>query len=67
MRVLSVTWSDARDLTKIKFSDEFLSSDSLVRADILYDLVCELSAKYDQTVIEMVTPIQPAEGNKEQG
>lgn len=67
MRVLSVSWNDAQDLTKIKFSNEFLSSDCLLRADVLKDIVWELSAKYDQTVIEMTTPIKSVEGNKEKG
>jgi hypothetical protein len=56
MRVLSVSWSPSTDLTKIKFTDEFLSSDWVVRADILRNLVYDLTAKYDQTLKEMTDP-----------
>jgi len=33
MRVLSVSWNPDKDVTKLKFNDEFLSSDWTVRAD----------------------------------
>jgi hypothetical protein len=57
MRVLSVSWSPSTDLTKVKFTNEFLSSDWVVRADVLRDLVYDLTAKYDQTLKEMTNPI----------
>jgi hypothetical protein len=52
MRVLSVSWSPNSDITKLKFSDEFLSSDWIVRADVLKDLIQELVPMYNG----MMTP-----------
>jgi len=56
MRVLSVSWSPSTDLTKIKFTDEFLSSRWVLRADVLRDLIYDLTAKYDLTLKEMTDP-----------
>lgn len=47
MRVLSVSWDAERDITKLKFNDDFLSSDWTVRADVLKDLLCEIQEMYD--------------------
>ena len=52
MRVLSVSWDAYRDITKLKFNDEFLSSDWTVRADVLKDLIADLSDMYEG----MLTP-----------
>jgi hypothetical protein len=52
MRVLSVSWSPESDVTKLKFTDEFLSSDWIVRADVLKDLVGDITRMYQQTVME---------------
>jgi len=52
MRVLSVSWSPERDITKLKFTDEFLSSDWVVRADVLKDLVYEIQKMYDEILKE---------------
>ena len=52
MRVLSVSWSPSSDITRLKFSDEFLSSDWIVRADVLKDLIEELVPMYNA----MMTP-----------
>ena len=48
MRVLSVSWHPDKDLTKLKFNDEFLSSDWIVRADVLKDILGEISKMYEQ-------------------
>jgi hypothetical protein len=52
MRVLSVSWDGNRDVTKLKFNDEFLSSDWTVRADVLKDLIVDLTEMYEG----MLTP-----------
>jgi len=52
MRVLSVSWDGERDITKLKFNNEFLSSDWTVRADVLKDLISEMTDMYDG----MLTP-----------
>jgi hypothetical protein len=57
MRVLSVSWDPSSDLTKLKFNDEFLFSDWVLRADILRDLVYDLTDKYHQTLKEVTNPV----------
>jgi hypothetical protein len=52
MKVLSVSWDGDRDITKLKFNNEFLSSDWTVRADVLKDLIVDLTDMYEG----MVTP-----------
>jgi hypothetical protein len=52
MRVLYVSLDAYRDITKLKFNDEFLSSDWTVRADVLKDLIADLSDMYEG----MLTP-----------
>ena len=47
MRVLSVSWDGERDITKLKFNNEFLSSDWTVRADVLKDLIVDLTDMYE--------------------
>jgi len=47
MRVLSVSWDANRDITKLKFNDEFLGSDWVVRADVLQDLIHDLTVMYE--------------------
>jgi len=48
MRVLSVSWNPDKDVTKLKFNDEFLSSHWIVRADVLKDILEEISEMYEQ-------------------
>ena len=56
MRVLSVSWDSERDITKLKFNAEFLSSNWVVRADVMQDLlhdiekICEEILKEDKHV-----------------
>jgi len=52
MRVLSVSWSPERDITKLKFTDEFLSSGWIVRADVLKNLVYVIQKMYDEILEE---------------
>jgi len=52
MKVLSVSWNPDKDVTKLKFNDEFLSSDWTVRADVLKDLISDLTDMYE----EMLSP-----------
>ena len=47
MRVLSVTWNGNQDITKVKFSDDFLSSNWTVKTDVLKDVIEELSYMYN--------------------
>ena len=52
MKVLSATWSGYRDVTKIKFTEEFASEDWIVKLDVLGDLIAELSEHYN-TLLEV--------------
>ena len=61
MRVLYVSWDPESDVTKLKFNDDFLSSDWTVRADVLKDLVVELTDMYEG----MLTP--PKQEEEEEG
>jgi hypothetical protein len=57
MRVLSVSWNPDTDTTKIHLNEDFVSSDWTVRADVLSDLVAEISDLYEKTKDEMHNPI----------
>ena len=48
MRVLSASWDNQVDLTKIKFNDDFQNSDWLVKLDVLSDLINMLEDKYNK-------------------
>ena len=48
MRVLSASWDNQIDLTKIKFNDDFQNSDWLVKLDVLSDLINMLEDKYNK-------------------
>lgn len=50
MRVLSVSWNENADLTKIKFNDAFEQSDWIVKADVLQDILGELTEKYNNVL-----------------
>jgi hypothetical protein len=52
MRVLSVTWNGNSDITKVKFTEEFLEDNLIVKADILQDLIHIFQKQYD----EILTP-----------
>ena len=52
MRVLSVSWNPNLDKTKLKFTEEFLTSDWIVRADVLKDILGDINDLYNATVQE---------------
>lgn len=57
MQVLSVSWNPNSDKTKLKFTEEFLTSDWTVRADVLKDLLVDINDLYNATVDEMTNPV----------
>lgn len=48
MKILSVSWNENSDITKVKFNEEFLTTDWVVKADILKDLICIFEQQYDE-------------------
>jgi hypothetical protein len=52
MRVLSVSWDSERDITKLKFNAEFLSSNWVVRADVIQDLLHNIQKMYEEILQE---------------
>jgi hypothetical protein len=57
MQILSVSWNPNSDKTKLKFTEEFLTSDWTVRADVLKDLLVDINDLYNATVDEMTNPV----------
>ena len=47
MRILSVSWNSNLDKTNIKLTQEFMSSDWIVRADVLKDVLIEITELYE--------------------
>ena len=52
MRVCSISWDGNSDVTKIKYSDEFATSNWLVRADVLKDAIFMLTEVYNHVLEE---------------
>lgn len=52
MQILSVSWNPNSDKTKLKFTEEFLTSDWIVRADVLKDILGDINDLYNATVQE---------------
>lgn len=50
MKVATITWSSAKDDTKVKYSEEFLTADPLLQADILSDLNADIGPRYLEIV-----------------
>ena len=50
MRAFSVSWNGERDLTKIKFSDDFERSNSTIKLDVLSDAIYDLREIYNKTI-----------------
>ena len=48
MKVLSVSWNGNSDITKVKFTEEFLTDNLIVKADILQDLIHIFQKQYDE-------------------
>ena len=49
-KCITVYYSEARDLTKIEFTDLFENADWLLKADVLKDAIHELTDAYDKTL-----------------
>lgn len=47
MKVLTVKYNHDSDVTKIKFSDDIQYQDWLLKADILQELIAQLTIEYD--------------------
>jgi len=47
MKILSVSWNPNLDETNIKLTQEFMSSDWIVRADVLKDILVEITELYE--------------------
>ena len=47
MKILSVSWNPNLDETNIKLTQEFMSSDWIVRADVLKDVLIEITELYE--------------------
>ena len=52
MRVCSISWNGNSDVTKIKYSDEFATSDWIVKADVLKDCILMMSNLHNQVLKE---------------
>ena len=52
MRVLTISWDEERDITKITYNQQFSESLWIVRADILKDAIDMLTEKYDAIFTE---------------
>lgn len=52
MRVLTISWDDDLDITKITYNHQFSESDWIVRADVLRDAVGMLTEKYEAIFTE---------------
>lgn len=51
MKLLKVSWNKYDDITKIKFSDNFKSSDWIVQLDVLEDVIGELTQHYNNILL----------------
>jgi hypothetical protein len=50
MRVCTISWNGNSDVTKITFSQEFETSEWIVRADVLQDAIAELTDLYNHVL-----------------
>jgi hypothetical protein len=50
MKVLSVSWDYRIDDTKITFSDDFIASDFIIKADVLKDCIGMLTEQYNMAI-----------------
>jgi hypothetical protein len=48
MHCISITYSETRDVTTVKFSDKFDETHLILRLDVLQDALRELQAEYDR-------------------
>jgi hypothetical protein len=47
MHCISITWSETKDLTTVKFSKKFSEDHEVLQLDILQDALSELQQEYD--------------------
>jgi len=48
MRIATIVWNENSDVTKIKFTKEFLESSWIVQADVLKDIMYESTENYSE-------------------
>jgi hypothetical protein len=46
LKVLTITWNPDKDITTVKFNDEFMGADSIFHWDILKDAIFILQDAY---------------------
>jgi hypothetical protein len=49
MKILSVSWNQELDKTKVHYTKEFLDSDWIVKLDVIKDTIYELQNFYDES------------------
>ena len=50
MKVMTVTWNENSDVTRLKFADDFKYSDWLVKMDVLKDMIEDLTFHYNTMI-----------------
>lgn len=65
MKVLSVSWNGNSDITKVKFTEEFLTDNLIVKADILSDLIYIFHKQYNEILTSDI-PVAEATNRSEQ-
>jgi hypothetical protein len=53
MQVLTITWNPEKDITTVKFNDNFIESDSAVHWDVLQDAIRILQDTYDVSLTRL--------------
>ena len=48
MRIATIVWNENSDVTKIKFTKEFLESSWIVQADVLKDIMYDSTENYSE-------------------
>jgi hypothetical protein len=48
LKVATIVWNENSDVTKIKFTKEFLESSWIVQADVLKDIMYESTEAYTE-------------------
>ena len=49
-KCITIYYSEARDLTKVEFTELFENADWLLKADVLKDAIHELTDAYNKTL-----------------
>lgn len=50
MKAFTVKWHPERDVTTIEYTVDFVDSDVMLQADILQDVLVDLTNKYDEVL-----------------